>query len=302
MISNHVYRPPPQVNRPQFYRARPYEPYTLRWLFSRATQQYQVLGTVSGTSPLAGASPSVASGDIWVMPLVSSPDGYTITPIATGDFTIDAGADESRQSFAHDVYDVSLAAFYGAGTVYVNNTPPALLSGQASGPFNSQVYKRNQDQGTISLAPLFTDVEGDSLTFSQPAGTFPTGWSLASNGDITNAPTTYGTYSFTLRVTDITGEYTDFANTVVIGEEAPDVHGDAQAAAIAEIEGIASFTVLQPVTFAVDAATPGTVVSQAPAAGEYVAEDTVFTLTISLGQVSGITMFTFSPIVFIRKR
>lgn len=253
------------------------------FLDAPAGKQFLTLGTVSGTSPLSGASPAVASGDIWVLDLLSTPNGYTLTPIDTGDYTMDRGGDTSRQSFAHDVYDVSLAAYYGAGTVYDGNVAPTLIAGNPA-IFNGLVFKKDEDQGTIALSASWQDQEGDALTYAVQSGTLPTGWSLAADGDLTGTPTVYGSYTWTTRVTDITGDFTDLEDTVVIGDEIPDVVDETEAAAITAIEAVANFTVTQPSpTEYSSTVAEGAVISQFPEAGQYVADDTAVTLTVSLG-------------------
>lgn len=278
---SYVYRPPPQYSRPQIYRARPYEPYTLRWLYDRATQQYIVLGTLSGTAvpSLINASPAIASGDIWVTPLVTDPSAYNLTIYATGDYTIDSGGDTSRQSFAHNVYDLSLASFYGEGTHYDGNLAP-----QISAPFfNGAIYKKDEDQGTIDISVAWSDPEGDSIAFDVSAGALPTGWNLASNGQITGTPTVYGTYTPTFRGTDSPpGDSSTSLDTIVIGDEVPNVAGQAEAAAIAAIEAVANFTVASPSLEAYSSSVPlGSVISYEPSG--YAADNAVITLTVSLG-------------------
>lgn len=251
-----------------------------------AGKQFQTLGTVSGTSPLAGASPAVASGDIWVLDTVSVEDSYTITPTATGDYTMDRGGDTSRQSFAHDVYDVSLATYYGAGTVYDGNQPPNYTRGEPF--FNGLVFKKDEDQGTQDISAAWTDAEGDSISFDVSAGALPTGWNLASNGQITGPPTVYGSYTPTFRATDSPpGDTNTSADHIVIGDEAPDVVGETEADAITAIEAVASFTVSSPSATSWSPTIPlGSVVSQSPVAGAYAAHDTEFNLTISTGAAS----------------
>lgn len=248
-----------------------------------AGKQFQTLGTVSGTSPLAGASPAVASGDIWVLDTVSIEDGYTITPTNTGDYSMDRGGDTSRQSFEHDVYDVSLAAYYGEGTVYDGNNPPNFTGGEPF--FNGTVYKKDTNQGTIDISPSWSDVEGDSITFDVSAGALPTDWSLASNGQITGTPTVYGTYTPTFRATDSPpGDSGTSADSVVIGDEAPNVVGMLPAAAETAVEAVANFTVFSPsLEDYSDSIPAGQIMAQTPEAGTYVADDTQFTLTESLG-------------------
>lgn len=251
-------------------------------------KQFVTLVSVSSTSPLTGASPTIVAGDVWVLDTTSTAGAYTITPDTAGDFVMDVGGDATRQSFAHDVYDVSAGGYYGAGTVYVNNQAPNLIGGEGTGLLNGQIFKKSTDQGTIALSALVEDTEGDSFTFAVQSGALPTSWSLASNGHITGTPTVYGDYTYVIRITDAVGDYLDVTDSAVIGDEMPDVVDEVQATAITDIEAVANFTVTIPVSTAYSATILlGHVISQDPSAGEYVADDTTVTLTVSLGGVQG---------------
>jgi hypothetical protein len=283
MHSQYVYRPPPQY-RPQLYQPRPIEPYTLRWLFSRATQQYIRLTEPGGgwdaQSIPHGASPAVVTGDILVTPLITTPGSYTITLNADGIVSFDSGGDPSRQSFVADVYDTSLATFYGAATFYVGNQAPSYIG-------NNVVITlpRNQAITPVSLGDYWTDPESDAVTIDNVtalAGTLD-----VSGNELTGSTPDENRIDVeTFRGTDIAGDSDDGDITLVIGQvTVPDVDnaGTTEGAAISTIE--AAFLVAS-VTYEYSASIPeDEVISQSPAAGSLADPGSTVTLTVSLGEL-----------------
>lgn len=124
-----------------------------------ADKQYitaDVSGGIPALSLANGADPPIATGDVWVIPLVTD-RGATIVFRVDGGFSIDAGGDLSRQYFQYDVLDASLNAFYGLADAYVNDHAPN---------FSEAVYAlaRGATITPIDLRLLFTDPEGEAVT------------------------------------------------------------------------------------------------------------------------------------------
>ena len=181
-------------------------------------KQFVTLASVDDTSPLYGQS--VVAGDIWILDTLSDPDDYAIAGLTDGNFTIDAGSDESRQSFAHDVYDVSAVAYVGAGLIWINNAPPD--PGEA--PFvPSWVLPAGVPMAPVDLELFATDIEGDAIT-TTVSGTLPDGLE-ESNGVLTGTPTRPGEWQLVVRWTDAIGEYSEETLSItVVGAHGGDAH------------------------------------------------------------------------------
>lgn len=95
-----------------------------------------------------------------------------------------------------------------------NSTP--LFNGPAIGPVPAAVGVGV----SLSVSGLFSDPDGDSLTYS-PIGTFPPGVTVGSTGVISGTPTTQGTHSgLKVRATDPGGLFVE-SNVFTITVAAP---------------------------------------------------------------------------------
>jgi hypothetical protein len=196
---------------------------------------------------------------------------------ADGVPSFDPDDDTFRQTFLAHVYDVSVGAYSDASpvTFYVNNVPPISLLA----PDDVFLFRKDTAITTIPMSTLWEDSEGDALTFD--ATGLATG--LSEDGtDITGTPTVYGKSDTTLKATDVTGEFTEHAIEVQIGELVPDVDGLTLAAATSAIEAVASMTVSA-------AGSIGVVTSQDPVAGALAPHDQVVSITIGSEEVSIVT-------------
>jgi len=240
---NHVYRPPPQYRAPQLYRKRPIQPYTLSWLFDRATEQYIVLTTpLDSDSPFASLSPAIATGDIWVLKLVTTPDGYTLTPLADG--TASWVGSGGTQSWLNKLYDASLSAYYATDedgdyfSIIINDQAPVETA-----PIpDQQAYTNVLFEGPI-LDDYVDEPEGQAITYDFTLGdALPSGLSVQTvvlNSGQPNERTvqrirgtpaggTQGTYDIVMRASDPGGNQTTltgWALTVDVGVLVPTVDG-----------------------------------------------------------------------------
>lgn len=243
MRATHVYRPPPHYRAPQLYRKRPIEPYTLSWLFDRATEQYIVIATpLDSDSPLASISPSVATGDIWVMKLVTSPDNYSLTPLADG--TASWVGSNGTQTWLNKLYDSSLSAYYATDedgdyfSIIINDQAPVETA-----PIpDQQAYTNVLFEGPI-LDDYVDEPEGQAITYDFALGdALPSGLSVQSvvlnSGQPdertvqrirgTPAGGTQGTYDIVMRASDPGGNQTTLTGwtlTVDVGILVPTVDG-----------------------------------------------------------------------------
>lgn len=175
-----------------------------------AGKQFQVLTTpIASTSPLVNASPAPATNDVWVLDLVTTPASYVITPTADGDFTIANGSDESPQTIAHDLYDNSLTAYYGAGTIYVNYQAP-IFSGS-----DVLAYPLSVAITPFDLTTLFVDPQGNALTVTA-IDTPPAGLSVVASS-LTGTPSAKAITIWTIRATGLSGDYTEGEITTITG-------------------------------------------------------------------------------------
>lgn len=173
-------------------------------------KQFQVLTTpIASTSPLVNASPAPATNDVWVLDLVTTPNSFVITPTADGDFTIANGSDESPQTIAHDLYDNSLVAYYGAGTIYVNYFGPGFSGSDVL------AYPLNVAITNLDLTTLFVDPQGNALTVTA-IDTPPSGLSVVASS-LTGTPDTKAITIWTIRATGISGDYTEGEITTITG-------------------------------------------------------------------------------------
>jgi hypothetical protein len=286
LFRTHVYRPPP-TSRPQYYRPRTYEPYTLRWLYSRATEQFfiaSIPGTLSTESLFYGQSPAIATGDICVIPLVTPEDGFVITASADGVLSIAGdGVTTDRQTIPFRVYRLSTAAFESA-TAYLNNQAPIF-----TGLGTVYTLERNQSVTPQNTTGLWTEPESDALTYSS-ATALPGTLAISADGTLAGiSPDANSITLLTERATDIAGDFGEGDITVIVGNvTVPNVRGQAQDAATTILNGGYLNVALGTAVFS-DLA-EGLVVSQTPAADNEVAPYSTITIVLSLGTTGVVTV------------
>jgi len=160
-------------------------------LFSNQKQQFTA--TVSGTSNTAvtwsATAGSVNANGLYTAPTVNSQTNVVVTATSNADTTKSASA---------------------AVTVDpVNNQGPQITTGALP-----------QGQQGDTYSQVFTATGGTTpYNWSVSAGTPPPGIAINPNGDLAGMPTTVGTYSFTVMVTDATGKTAtgNFSVTVIAG-------------------------------------------------------------------------------------
>lgn len=217
MRPSFVYRAPVQYSSPQLYRRPPYESYSLSWLYNRSTQSAQVLtepggGWDSNSIPY-GQSPPVVTGDVLIVPLLTLPNLHAVIPQADGGLDIDLQGDPSRQILtACDIYDASLASFFGASDQSVNGLPPITPEPTDNIEFTVGVPITPIDFTDFAISPY-----GDTLTVTA-VDVAPPG--MEYDGPIlVGTPTTIGEYvGQTLRATDPYGLSSDWDIGITVAE------------------------------------------------------------------------------------
>lgn len=290
MQATHVYRPPPQYRTPHVYLHRTVEPYTLRWLFDRATEQYVVLSQPGGgwdeQSIPFGQVPPIVTNDIWVAPLLS-PSGYVVTLNSDGIFSIDTEGDTSRQLLTADIYDSSLSQFYGEATFAINDLAPTFLGAPV------YVFPEDTPITSANLALFFEDPEDDAVTvtaLSAQAGSAVALSTLVPGLTITGAtmtgtPTTKAINTVFIRASDPYNATVDGVLTMIVGTiTVPNVgllsSDDAQTALTAVyLNAVVVEDYFEDVPF-------GQVANQIPAAGTEVNPFTSVTVVLSIGQAT----------------
>ncbi len=244
-----------------------------------AGKQFQVFDVpLSGTAveSLVSASPAIVDGDIWVVDTVTTPGGYSIVLTDDGDIDINVSGDSTRQVFTHDVYDNSLAAYYGSGQVYIGNIPPAIIGN----PSEIAIYAFPTSVAItpVDLTLLGDDAEDDALTVTA-IDALPTGLSIVS-GSLQGTPTVGGIYHVTLQWTDIAGDAVTGDITIIVGNiSVPNVVGsDDIAAQNTLLDAYLAVTIVPDYS---SGAATGTVISQSPVGGTSVAPFTTVTITVS---------------------
>lgn len=156
-------------------------------------------------------SPNAADGDIYIFGVATS-SGYRFQPRQDGTYYYDANSDGSRQLVTADLYDLTFSARAGEGSLAINDQAP-----KATGPggtlFGGGTLPKSQ---AISQQVSASDPQGDTITFAVHAGTFPPGLSLSSSGLATGSPSTYGSFGFTVRMTDPYGAFADSVESLRI--------------------------------------------------------------------------------------
>lgn len=286
MRPNFVFRPPPQYRAPHLYGKRLIQPYTLSWLFDRETEQYIVLGSLEADSPFQGLSPAVAAGDIWVLKLITSPSGYTLTPLSDG--TASWAGDAGTQSWLNKLYDSSLGAYYPTDedddyfSIIINDQAPIETA-----PIpDQQAYTNVLWEGPI-LDDHVDEPEGQAITFDFALGDpLPSGISVQTvvlnDGEPnertvqqlrgTPAGGSQGTYDIVPRASDPGGNQTTlsgFALTVEVGILVPTVDGGALDWDEAGEDIADTGLIVGDIVAQVNSATVGNVFDQDPEGGTY---------------------------------
>jgi hypothetical protein len=268
-------------------------------------QQYRTF-----TTPLDGdtiystfSDPAIVTGDIQDLTTVTA-NGNTITPAADGNDVIDS-PDETRDYYDYRIYDVSAGGWMqftahpvhgngDYGRIWFNNETPiateldpaTLLEGVAMSPITLASFITDDDDSLDDLVLTVSPSTVDAL---------PTGISITTENvtvgeetltvaSLEGTPTVVDSGVTKLRITDITGAYveTDWQWSVVATSTVPNVTGATESAAITAIE---AENLIYQVFSAYHSSVPeGEVISQSPAAATVVAEGTVVTFTVSLGQ------------------
>lgn len=232
-----------------------------------------------------GASPAAVDGDYlhavtFCDSFAEGADANALTLNADTTFIIDTAGDTSRQACGRRFYDVSTAAWSDASliTLYVNNNAPEYEEDP------SELFQFSVDVAIteVPLEARWSDVEGDAITVTfQDA--LPTGLSNSSE-TLTGTPTVCSDQTaYTMRATDAVGDLEEIEFQIAVGATLPDVSGDEEAAAVAEIEALCSLTMTAGDPLFHASVPLGSVVFTSPAAGEVVEFDQAITYHLSLG-------------------
>jgi uncharacterized repeat protein (TIGR03803 family) len=135
------------------------------------------------------------------------PPGLTFTTVNDPQFVLSGTpTTPGTYTFTVTASDAALESGSQSYTVVIN--PPVAISTTALAAWTVNQPGYNQ---------TITATGGDgSYTFSQSAGTLPTGLTLSSSGVLSGTPTATGSYSFTVSVNDVIGSSTSKSFTVVI--------------------------------------------------------------------------------------
>ncbi len=183
-----------------------------------------------------------------------------------------SGSDSFTYSSTNETGTSATATVSVTVTAPVVSVSPSVLSDGTAGVAYSQTLTAGN--GT---APY---------VFSLNSGTLPPGLTLSSAGVLSGTPTTEGSYSFVLGVTDQYGAWGAPGYTVNIAIAAP-IAGDVSATVAANSSG-------NPITLALSGGTPSSVtVASAPAHGTATASGTSITYTPTTGY-SGTDSFTYT--------
>jgi uncharacterized protein (TIGR02217 family) len=247
--------------------------------FGRSLLGYQTLRAL-GTPPGGSDSlktritPNMVDGDLYIAG-VATP--YRFQLRQDGTYFYNASGDETRQLIAVAAYQMA-TGLVGEGIFAVNDDAPRPVGATL---FNTATYAYSQP---LSVQLAARDLQGDAITFTVQAGTFPPGLTLSSSGLVTGTPTTYGAFGFTIRLSDAYGAFTDSIEQVTIAAVLPDFVSVRQLRSQAEATVTAmglSFT-----DSSVASALPvNTVVGQFPPAGTVVTGATTVVFTYSDGSL-----------------
>ena len=241
----------------------------------------QYIGVVSPGSPTGyslgdGASPAVATGDVWIAD-TTTPAGFPVFVRTNGEFFYVANFSTARQTVNATHYDLSLDTTPADAQFTVNNALPAQTDG----------FPLSFNVGTvidIDMAALYPDPEGDPTTVTKVSG--PAWLTInASNHAVGTAALT-GTdpsdpQTLVIAVSDGTGSAQFTHNFTVVQPRAPDL-------LLLSLESATALLASQGYTVAAtnrgaSDQPVGTVIGQIPAAGSNVVIGQTFILTLSSG-------------------
>jgi hypothetical protein len=173
-------------------------------------------GVVSaGRSVLENANPPAVDGDVLDFPSMSNPGSYGVTVRPDGGFSIDSGADDSRQ-ILDDVkfWDVSLAAYSDDPglDIYVNNHVPTFTGS------DTYFHTRGVAITPINLVSQATDIDSGDVVVVTAISTVAAGY-LFSNPNLSGTPDTVGQFLYTFRWTDQAGDF--FERVIVLNVAEP---------------------------------------------------------------------------------
>ncbi len=170
-----------------------------------------------GASIDRGASTAIATGDVRVLDLVTSPDGCAVSCRPDGSISIAMGSVTRRQSFVADAYSVSGQAMLGPATEYFQNQPP-VVPGVAGTVLPPIFLPANQTITAVHISTFATSPELDNL--SVQASGLPPGLSISS-GDLVGTTAGNSITAATFTWTDAAGETASANYNVVIGNVSP---------------------------------------------------------------------------------
>ncbi len=252
-------------------------------------QTMRALGTPPGGSDSLKIrfSPNAADGDIYITSVWTS-GLYRLQMRQDGTYWYSAGGDGSRQFILADLYDLTFSALAGEGTLAINDNPPkpTNLGGTL---FSGGSLAKGL---ALSLQLQATDPQNDAVTFTIVAGTIFPGGSLSSSGLVTGIPSTYGSFGFTIRLSDPYGAFTDSVETVTVAAIFPNFLVPPQLLAGAQAT-LAALGLSETHSSVSSALLTNTIVSQSIPPGTVItsAASVVFTVSNGAG-------FTTAPNVF----
>ena len=238
--------------------------------------------TVAANSTANAVTLALSGGTATSVAVVTAPTHGTATVSGTGiSYTPSAGYSGS-DSFTYTATNASGTS--APATVTVTVTAPTLVVAPASGPLPAATV------GTAYTATLTSS--GGTAPYGYTATGLPAGVTLASNGTLSGTPTTAGSYTVTVAVTDVSGATGTATYTLTVAVQAP-VAGAVSTTVVANstanavtlaLSGGAATSVAVATTPAHGTATvSGTDISYTPSAGYSGSDSFTYTATNASG-------------------